>query len=182
MADTIYRLTQFGFGQRIPYIDTYLRHYYWHESIISDIEKLIGPIDMINDMKAILSKYDVIKIPDFHLQSDNLIKLLEQELNQIYDKFMISLKGFTADVIVDNIFKRLDNDTYCFSGGFGHSIYCPTEIPNEGLKSKISYSHWCVRPEYYNLVKPDAVENIALKIDKKHLVINPMAKQERWGN
>jgi hypothetical protein len=85
-------------------------------------------------------------------------------------------------VVADNVFQRLDNDIYCFSGGSGHSIYSPTEIPNEGLKNKISYSHWCVRPEYYNLIKPDAVENIALKIDKRHLVISPKAKREIWGN
>ena len=85
------------------------------------------------------------------------------------------------DILVDYI-KELD--TYCFQGGFGHSVRY-TGSPH----------HWCMKPEYYEtmgeipgkIVEIQTIYRASLtlyseSIFNTQISISPIAKDEVWGN
>ena len=98
-------------------------------------------------------KYKIIKY------SENI---LEKNPELIYNEWIISIQP------------------YCFQGGIGHRIQY-----GDGNKTMINNSphHWCVKPEYYDIVLniPEKVKLSAIICDK-YIKLSEKSELQFWAN
>ncbi len=156
-------------------VDIYLHH----KSIVADIEKFItdSSIDniyhelVINDIfnilaiKKVLQVYGQVPIDTWIEHGIKLTKELENQMMQYYEQLMFTLKGKKIDAIINGIIIRMKNNEYCFQGGFGHRVRA------YAYNFNFPYQ-WTVRPEFYDKVKLDSIEKIALRVSKQEFTID----------
>lgn len=159
----------------IKKITKYANSYLLHKSITNDIENLVGNIDCIKDMIKDINYYKTIDIDTIYNNCDYLTEELERTMKHHYNNFTKLFDGKTPENISDEVFSRMLNNKYCFSGGFGHRIFSDTVRLHPE-------SHWCIKPAFYDTIKPSPYEKIALKITRQTLYISDEPKMERWDN
>lgn len=144
-----------------------------HESLVDDIERFIECNDKVKEMRSIINSYGLTSMISVYERSDELINELDSAIKPLYENFTQSFDNRNSRMIADGVFKRLTNNEYCFQGGIGHQIISTTHrFP----------SHWCIKPERYNAIKPTDYEKIALKINSYDIRVFATAEREHWGN
>ncbi len=152
-------------------MDSKTLNYYVSRHGIDDLNRLISSYSCFNDVIYIINHYS--KQLKFSLDNHNDIqtKEISQKIkNVLYFAFQSYYKKQCLDIYFDWI-KSIQQ--YCFQGGYGHSIhYTGVDVPH----------HWCVRPEFYDIVKniPEEVK-IAAIINNMIIYIEPKAEYEVWS-
>lgn len=164
-------------------IDIYLHH----KQIIVLIEKIIvdtgienlyhktiiDSVFNVDEMKEILRTHGEIKIDTWIDYGKELTGGLDNQMTQYYDKIMLILKGKHIEEVINDVVLRIKDSKYCFQGGKGHTIHAyHLNLPH----------HWVVRPEFYDIVKFDPIEKLALFIKKEKIEIDEVASVQIWGN
>lgn len=121
---------------------------------------------------------------------DNLNTIIENS-KWLEDKLRLeTFKNIKYKIItyIENIFKKspeliynewiISIQPYCFQGGIGHRIIY-------GDKNMINNSphHWCVKPEYYDIVLniPEQVKLSAILCDK-YINLSEKSELQYWSN
>jgi len=141
-----------------------------HQSIINDISDKT-PMCVQNMIKE-LQYYIDMTYEDAFNNTKLHIKTLSETMLKYYDIYFTYYCGQNSQTICDNVYKKIMDKTMCFQGGYGHKIWSSWRLP----------CHWCVKPEYYNDVKLNSYELLALKIHNQHVTITEKPASERWGN
>ena len=164
-------------------IDTYLHR----KQIIIQIEKcmtdigienlydktIIDSVFNVQKMKEVLRMHGEINIDTWIEYGKELTGELDNQMMQYYEQIMLTLKGKHIEEVIDDIISRIKDSKYCFQGGTGHTV--------RAYHLKLPH-HWVVRPEFYNIVKFDPIEKLALFIKKEQITIDEVASLQIWGN
>jgi len=144
----------------------------WYKSI-QLFEPIYNELEIITDIiEKINWSEDKLRLELFENIKDKILKyceiLLEKTPELIYNEWILSIQP------------------YCFQGGIGHRIqYGDNNINNNSPNQSHSYSphHWCVKPEYYDIVLniPDNVKLSAIICDK-YIKISDNSELQYWGN
>ena len=157
-----YYLTNLGF----PNFKCWYKTIQLFEPIYNELEIITDIIEKINWSEDKLRlelfaniKYKIIKYCEI---------VLEKSPELIYNEWIISIQP------------------YCFQGGIGHRIqYGDNNTTQYASHQSHSYSphHWCVKPEYYNIVLniPDNVKLSAIICDK-YIKLSDKSELQYWGN
>ena len=157
-------------------IGTYLHH----KKVIMNIENFMEESDIKNlytesvmndafnilDMKKILSTYGELDIDTWIVYGSGLTKQLEIQMVQYYEQLMLTLKGKNIKEVIKDIEIRIKNCGYGFYGErgyYGHRVHASHVCLPYG---------WTIRPEFYDKVKLDSIEKLALCISKQEITID----------
>jgi hypothetical protein len=152
----------------------------WYKSI-QLFEPIYNELEIITDIiEKINWSEDKLRLELFENIKDKIIKYCEIVLKKspelIYNEWIISIQP------------------YCFQGGIGHRIqYGDNNIYNQlsqhlpqhspYLSHSYSPHHWCVKPEYYDIVLniPDNVKLSAIICDK-YIKLSEKSELQYWCN
>ena len=143
--------------------------YLKHLATVKEAEKLVGKINLVTEMYSTLSAYGSLTLDSIAENPLTLKKEVETKMPILYDKFIRAFDGRSPQAVSE----RLGNPNFCFTGGFGHRII---------LSTRHSSHHWCVKPEFYETVKPSAYELLVFRMMKHTVNVSPVAAMEKWGN
>ena len=114
----------------------------YNESIINDAFNVLA-------MKEELSVYGKLSTDNWIEQGASLRNKLEIDMMQHYERLILVLKGKKIDEITQDIIKIIENGDHYF----------------------ISPNCWTIKPEFYEKLKLDPIEQIALCVSNQNFVV-----------
>ncbi|HSW76706.1 MAG TPA: hypothetical protein VLG50_06660 [Candidatus Saccharimonadales bacterium] len=124
-------------------------------------------------MKKKLNDYKLFDLDNNQNTIKQLSSCLQIDMMKHFNHYFKKIHHQTSHQIINNLIKRLSNTTYCFQGGYGHAVHGDIFTHKH---------HWCIKPEYYEQIKPLDYEYLALKLNNRYIHVSDKPKQERWGN
>jgi hypothetical protein len=152
-------------------MDSKTLNFYLSRHGIDELNNIISSYSCFTNIIYIINHYS--KQLKYSLDNNNndIIKEVSKKINNVlHFAFEIFYKKPCLDIYF-NWIKSIQQ--YCFQGGYGHSIYYTgIEVPH----------HWCVKTEFYEIVKiiPEPVI-IASILCNMHIIIEPKADYEIWS-
>ena len=122
-------------------------------------------------LEPIYNELDILINTIENTKEDKLIKEYFEKIKDKIIKQTESVFKHHPEQIYNEWIKSIQ--TYCFQGGLGYRImYCDENIPH----------HWCIKPEYYNIVIniPDTVIVSAIICDK-YINISENLEVQIWN-
>lgn len=157
--------------------------YYFHKNILCEIEKIIVNLNLLysediieeilefQSAKSILENYENQTLKEFINSGDKLVTKLEDNMKNYYEKLMYKFKNKTVYEITQEVKYRLLNNEYCFRPYIAGKHYYFVE------SSDLFLGDWAIKPEFYDVVKPDFIEKIALMIDDIQIEIDEVPRE-----
>jgi hypothetical protein len=152
-------------------MENYIKSITLHQSIVDSIYDKTSW--NVHQMVKTLLRYTSNTFQDILTNANQYNNDLDVEMFKYYNIYLNYHYGQDSLTICDNVHEKLLDKNKMFQGGFGHWVYSKYwKFP----------CHWCIKPEYYNEIKLNEYEELALKIHHIDLIIKPNASQEIWGN
>jgi hypothetical protein len=142
-----------------------------HQNILKMITD--KKVKCVQDMTIIINFYSSKTYFDISNNVDFYVKELNAKMLNQYDIYLTFYTGYTSKTLCNYVYIRLKDENYCYCGGYGHHVFS---------RHWKFHPHWVVKPEFYDIVKLNHYEELALKIHQIDLQINEKAAEERWGN
>jgi hypothetical protein len=152
-------------------LTAYGKSYYAHLDKIYTVEQTFGEI-YTKEMREKIKYYGTISIAEIHIKGVELLAQMNAGMSALYSAFTINYDGRMPELIVEQLVARLMDSRFCFQGGLGHNVYSPT--------LKFPYN-WCIKPEFYQQVKPTDFENVVLTICGHRVEISEKAYTQHWN-
>lgn len=151
-------------------MDNYQKCITRHQSIIALIVDKT-PL-CVQNMINTLQSYTTKSFQDILDHNKQYVKELDDKMFIYYNVYLEYHCSKSSLQICDDVYDKIMNKEYCFQGGFGHHIYSGWRLP----------CHWCVKPEFYEVVKLNVYEKIALRVHGINVEIYEIPRNEIWGN
>ena len=141
----------------------------WYKSI-----ELFEPI--YNELEIII---DIIEKTNW-IEDKLRQELFENIKYKIKKYYEIVLKK-TPECIYNEWITSINH--YCYQGGIGYRIQYGNNNSNSNSNGNSSPHHWCVKPEYYDIVL-NIQDNVKLSgiICDKYIKLSEKLERQYWGN
>jgi hypothetical protein len=149
----------------------YGKAYYSHLDKVYAIEHAFGEL-YSKEMREKIKYYGTFSIAEIHIRCAGLLAQMNAEMSALYSAFTIGYDGRMPAQIVEQLKARLMDSRFCFQGGLGHKVYSST--------LKFPYN-WCIKPEFYQQMKPTDFENVVLTIEGHRIEVSEKAYQQHWN-
>lgn len=158
-------------------VGRFCESYNKHRGIVSDTELAYGKGKLTTEMRNIIDGYKAITIDDMLDNAEQLKIALDKAMDDAYEKFSLSISGMSRKTVVDAVATRMSNSEFCFCGGRGHGIG-----GNHPKITPFRASHWMVKPEFYETIKPTAQEVLIMRMNPVCVTVSSVPETAHWGN
>ena len=150
------------------YIPIKTLSYYLTNEGLPNFKKWFKSIQLL---EPIYNELDILINSIENTKEDKLIKELFENIKYKIIKHIESVFKYHPEIIYNEWIESIQ--PYCFQGGLGYRImYTSNNIPH----------HWCIKPEYYNIVVniPENVIVSAIVCDK-YINISEKLEIQYWN-
>ena len=150
------------------YIPIKTLSYYLSNEGLSNFKEWFKSIQLL---EPIYNELDILINSIENTKEDKLIKELFENIKYKIIKHIESVFKYHPEIIYNEWIESIQ--PYCFQGGLGYRImYTSNNIPH----------HWCIKPEYYNIVVniPENVIVSAIVCDK-YINISEKLEIQYWN-